>query len=103
MYSFFRPFGKLSDIVAQASDSKVVPRYAYLDFAHYQKAIMAKNCMHGYTVSDQQGGGKLGTVLRLTYEKKQRAGWIKDWIFNHPRIAIPIFAALVASITVAIL
>lgn len=102
LYSFFRPFGKLSDIVAQPSDSKVVPRYAYLDFSHYRKAIMAKNCMHGYTVSDAEGGGKMGTVLRLTYEKKQRAGWIKDWIFGHPRIVIPLLAALIAAITVAI-
>lgn len=102
LYSFFRPYGKLSDILAQPSDSKVVPRFAYLDFAHHRKAIMAKNCMHGYTVSDAQGGGKMGTVLRLTYEKKQRAGWIKDWIFGHPRIVIPLLAALIASITVAV-
>lgn len=102
LYSFFRPFGKLSDIIPQPSDSKVVPRYAYLDFEHYRKAIMAKNCMHGYTVSDGEGGGKTGTVLRLVYEKKQRAGWIKDWVFGHPRIVIPLLAALIASITVAI-
>lgn len=102
LYSFFRPFGKLSDIVAQPSDSKVLPRYAYLDFSHYRKAIMAKNCMHGYAVSDGEGGGKMGTVLRLTYEKKQRANWIKDWIFGHPRIVIPLLAALIATITVAI-
>lgn len=102
LYSFFRPYGKLSDIAAQPSDSKIVPRYAYLDFAHSRKAIMAKNCMHGYTVNDAEGGGKSGTLLRLTYEKEQRAGWIKDWIFGHPRIVIPILAALVAGITVAI-
>ena len=102
LYSFFRPFGKLSDIVTQASDSKVVPRFAYLDFSRTRKAITAKNCMHGYTVTAAEGGGKDGTVLRLTYEKKQRAGWIKDWIFGHPRIVIPLIAALVASITVAI-
>ncbi|KAF2168347.1 hypothetical protein M409DRAFT_21781 [Zasmidium cellare ATCC 36951] len=102
LYSFFRPFGKLSDIIAQPSDSKVVPRYAYLDFSHYRKAIMAKNCMHGYTVSHAEGGGKMGTVLRLTYEKKQRTGWIKDWMSKNIRIMIPLFAALVATITVAI-
>ena len=102
LYSFFRPYGKLSDIVAQASDSKVVPRFAYLDFSHRAKATMAKNCLHGYTVSEAQGGGKVGTVLRLTYERKQRAGWVKDWLFGHPRIVIPLLAALVASVTVAV-
>ncbi|KXT09078.1 hypothetical protein AC579_1158 [Pseudocercospora musae] len=102
LYSFFRPFGKLSDIVVQPSDSKVVPRYAYLDFTHHQKAIMAKNCMHGYLVSDAEGGGKNGTILRLTYEKKQRAGWIKDWIMNHPRIVLPLIVALIAGISYTI-
>lgn len=102
LYSFFRPYGKLVDIIAQPSDSKVVPRYAYLDFARKRKAIMAKNCLHGYTVTEAQGGGKVGTVFRLTYEKKARFGWIKDWIFNHPRLVIPALAALVAGITVSV-
>jgi hypothetical protein len=61
LYSFFRPFGKLSDIIAQPSDSKVEPRYAYLDFAHYRRAVMAKNCMHGYRVGESEGGGKTGS------------------------------------------
>nr|POF17539.1 mitochondrial escape protein 2 [Quercus suber] len=102
LYSFFRPYGKLADIVMQPSDSKVLPRYAYVDFAQMRKTIMAKNCLHGYTVSEEQGGGKTGTVLRLGYEKKERAGWAKDWLFSHPRIVIPLLAALIASITVAI-
>ncbi|KAK5120095.1 hypothetical protein LTR85_006576 [Meristemomyces frigidus] len=102
LYSFFRPYGKLSDIVTQPSDSKVVPRYAYLDFARLGKAIMARNCLHGFTVNEAQGGGKLGTVFRLTYEKKQRTTWAKDWIFGHPRIVIPLLAALVAGLAAVI-
>jgi hypothetical protein len=102
LYSFFRPYGKLVDIIAQPSESKVVPRYAYLDFARKRKAIMAKNCLHGYTVTEAQGGGRVGTVFRLTYEKKARFGWIKDWIFNHPRLVVPALAALVAGITVSV-
>ncbi|KAI7602093.1 hypothetical protein KC343_g14991, partial [Hortaea werneckii] len=96
LYSFFRPYGKLADIVPQASDSKVLPRHAYVDFARVGRAILAKNCLHGYGVSEAQGGGKLGTVFRLSYEKKQRYGWIKDWLFGHPRIVIPALAALIA-------
>ncbi|KAK5107114.1 hypothetical protein LTR62_001704 [Meristemomyces frigidus] len=102
LYSFFRPYGKLADVVAQPSDSKVVPRFAYLDFTRVGKAIMAKNCLHGYTVSPDQGGGKSGTVFRLTYEKKQRTGWILDWMSAHPRIVIPLLVALVTGITVAV-
>lgn len=102
LFAYFRPYGKLADIVPQPADSKVVPRYTYLDFARVGNAIMAKNCLHGYTVSEAQGGGKLGTVFRITYEKKQRAGWIKDWLLNHPRIVIPALAALIATLTVAV-
>ncbi|KAK5137062.1 hypothetical protein LTR08_001071 [Meristemomyces frigidus] len=102
LYSFFRPYGKLADIVTQPSDSKIAPRFAYLDFARLGKAIMARNCLHGYTITETQGGGKLGTVFRLSYEKKQSPSWLSSWIFGHPRIVIPILAALIAGITVAV-
>jgi len=102
LYSFFRPYGKLTDITPQPPDSKVLPKYAYLDFTALRCAIMAKNCMHGYTVPTAEGGGKAGTVLRLTYEQKAKAHWIRDWLFSHPRIVIPILAALIATATVAI-
>jgi len=102
LYSFFRPYGKLANIITQPSDSKILPKYALIDFARARRAIMAKNCMHGYKVSEAEGGGKSGTVLRLSYEQKIKAHWIHDWVMSHPRIVIPILAALVAGITVAI-
>lgn len=102
LYEFFRPYGKMGDIVTQPPDSKVVPRYAYLDFAAIQRATMARNCMHGYTVSEAEGGGKTGTKFRISYERKLKAHWIRDWLVNHPRIVIPILAALIAGITVAV-
>jgi hypothetical protein len=102
LYEYFRPYGKLADIIPQPKDSKDLPKYAYLDFTARRRAIMAKNCMHGYLVSEADGGGKLGTVLRLTYEQKFKAHWIRDWLVNHPRIVIPTVAAIVAGITVAI-
>ena len=67
-----------------------------------RKAIMARNCLHGYVVSDAEGGGKAGTVLRLAYERKVKTNWIWDWMSGHTRIVVPVFAALVAAITVAI-
>ncbi|ORY07162.1 RNA12 protein-domain-containing protein [Clohesyomyces aquaticus] len=102
LYAFFRPYGKLSDIIPQPFDSKIMPRYAYLDFAASPRAIMARNCMHGYLVSEAEGGGKAGTLLRLTYEQKIKPHWIRDWLMNHPRIVIPLLAAIIATITVAI-
>jgi hypothetical protein len=102
LYMLFRPYGKLADILPQPFDSKVMPRFALLDFVNTRRAVMAKNCMHGFVVGEAEGGGKMGTVLRITYEKKARYGWIRDWIFNHPRIFIPILAALIAAISVAV-
>jgi hypothetical protein len=102
LYEQFRLYGKLLDITPQPQDSKVFPKYALLDFMGPRPATMAKNCMHGFVVSELHGGGKDGTMLRLSYEQKIKANWIRDWIVNHPRIVLPIVAALVAGITVAI-
>ncbi|KAJ4369922.1 mitochondrial escape protein 2 [Neocucurbitaria cava] len=102
LFQFFRPYGKLGDIVMQPPDSKVLPKFAYLDYSSIGKAVMAKNCMHGYLVTEAEGGGKKGTVLRLKYEQKIKPRYIRDWIFGHPRIIIPVIAALIAG-TVAII
>jgi hypothetical protein len=102
LYSLFRRYGKLAEITSQPSDSKVIPRYAYLDFARIRHAIMAKNCLHGFRVLEEAGGGKSGTQLRLSYEQKMKAHLIHDWIVNHPRVVIPIVAAIFATVTVAI-
>jgi hypothetical protein len=102
LYELFRPYGKLIDIVPQPFDSKVLPKYAQVDFATVRRAAMAKNCLHGYILPPTHGGGKGGTILRISYEQRQKTNWIKDWLFSHPRIAIPILAAIAATITVMI-
>lgn len=102
IYSLMRRYGKLADIVPQASDSKVQPRYALLDFTRPGYAVMAKNCLHGFKVSEAEGGGKAGTLLKITYEARLKPHLIRDWIFSHPRIVVPVVAAILAAITVAI-
>lgn len=102
LYSLFRRYGKLADIVPQPADSKVLPRYAHLDFAGVRRAILARNCMHGYRVEDAGGSGLPATVLKLSYERKIKVHWIRDWLFNHPRLVLPALAAIIATITVAI-
>jgi len=102
LYSLFRKYGKLADIEPQSPDSKITPKYAFLNFRLTRHAIMAKNCMHGFTLPQSEGGGKGGTVLRLMYEQKMKAHWIRDWIVNHPRITFPLLAALLATFTVAV-
>jgi hypothetical protein len=102
LYSLFRKYGKLAEITSQPADSKVLPKFAYLDFARIRHAIMARNCMHGFQVLEAEGGGKAGTRLRLSYEQKLKAHMIRDWLVNHPRIVIPAVAAVVGTITIAV-
>ncbi|KAJ5641622.1 hypothetical protein N7490_005622 [Penicillium lividum] len=102
IYSLFRPFGKILDIQHQPSDSKVDPRYAILRFERPRFAVLARNCLHGYEASEEDGGGKAGTKFKIGYERKIRLSLIKDWIMSHPRIMFPAIAALVAAITVII-
>ncbi|KAG6003727.1 hypothetical protein E4U21_001780 [Claviceps maximensis] len=102
LYSMFRRYGKIADILPQPFDSKVVPKYAQIGFPRLSDAIMARNCMHGFLVNEAMGGGKTGTLLRLTYVKREKAHSLWNWLTNHPRIVIPILAALVAAASVII-
>ncbi|KAE8451488.1 hypothetical protein EG329_003561 [Mollisiaceae sp. DMI_Dod_QoI] len=102
LYSLFRKYGKLAEITSQPSDSKILPKFAYLDFARIQHAIMARNCMHGIKILEAEGGGAAGTELRLSYEAKMKTHWIWDWMLNHPRIVIPAIAVLTTATAVAV-
>lgn len=102
LYTLFRKYGKIADILPQPVDSKITPRYAQVLFAVQRDAVMSRNCMHGFIVNEALGGGKNGTRLRLSYEKRVKAHSIWNWLTNHPRIVIPIVAALIAGISVVI-
>ncbi|KJK74253.1 hypothetical protein H634G_10399 [Metarhizium anisopliae BRIP 53293] len=102
LYSMFRRYGKIADILPQPFDSKVMPKYAQIGFPRLSDAIMARNCMHGFVVTESMGGGKTGTLLRLSYVKKVKAHSIWNWLTSHPRIVIPILAAMLAGASVMI-
>lgn len=102
LYSLFRRYGKIADIVPQPWDSKETPRFAHISFPRLRDAIMAHNCMHGFVVGEDMGGGKDGTVLRLSYLRRLKVRTLWTWITNHPRIVLPILAALLAGISVLI-
>jgi len=100
LYSIFRRYGKIADITPQPADSKVLPKFAYVDFVLVRDAIMATNCMHGFIL--REPGNKLATKLRLSYEQRIKPHHIWNWITNHPRIVIPILAGFLAAFTVAV-
>lgn len=101
LYSLFRPYGKLVEIIKQPSDSKVLPRFAYLDFATTQRAILSKACLHGIVVAEDESGVPT-TKLKLAFEERPKKRWFSDWFFNHPRVVIPLLAALAAAFTVVV-
>ncbi|PHH60698.1 hypothetical protein CDD82_2243 [Ophiocordyceps australis] len=98
----FRRYGKIADIMPQPWDSKETPRHAQIAFSSIRSAIMAHNCLHGFVVPESMGGGKHGTVLRLSYLKRVKPHSIWNWLTSHPRIVIPILAALLAALSVII-
>lgn len=102
LYSLFRRYGKLIDIKPQPTDSKELPKFAYLQFNKARHAIMAKNCMHGFTLPASEGGGETGTMLKLVYQHTKKVHWIWDWLSSHPRIVIPLLLAFFGTATVAI-
>ncbi|KAL1967269.1 hypothetical protein VTN77DRAFT_3315 [Rasamsonia byssochlamydoides] len=102
LYTIFRKYGKLRDIERQQPGLPVTPRYAYIEFTRVKFAVLARSCVHGLTVVEKEGGGKQGTVLKITYERRIKGSWIREWLFSHPRIVIPTLAALIAAITVII-
>ncbi|KAL6919637.1 hypothetical protein ACHAP8_002585 [Fusarium lateritium] len=102
LYSLFRKYGKIADIIPQPTDSKITPRYAHIQFPVTRDAITARNCMHGFIVNEVLGGGSKGTKLRLSFEKRVKAHSIWNWLTNHPRIVVPVVAALIAGLSVLI-
>ena len=102
IYSMFRRYGRLTDITPQPTDSKDVPKFAYVHFAKTRPAIVAKNCLHGYVLPEKAGGGKDGTMLKIGYEQRRRAHKFWEWLANHPRVVIPLMLAFAGAVTVAI-
>ncbi|KAI6360275.1 mitochondrial escape protein 2 [Pyricularia grisea] len=98
LYGLFRRYGKLSEITPQPSDSKVTPRFAHVDFVRVRDAVVARNCLHGLTISKDNSA----TRLRLSYEQRVKPHKIWEWTTSHPRIVIPILAALLAAFTVVV-
>ncbi|KAL2159748.1 hypothetical protein VTH06DRAFT_1881 [Thermothelomyces fergusii] len=100
LYSLFRRYGKISDIVSQPSDSKVLPKFAYVDFVSVRDAIAARSCMHGFVLREK--GSKTATCLRLSYEQRVKPHHVWNWIMSHQRIVIPVVAAFLAAFTVVV-
>ncbi|EPS43002.1 hypothetical protein H072_3007 [Dactylellina haptotyla CBS 200.50] len=99
LYTTFRRFGRLVDIIPLPKDSKELPRYTYLHFWKIRSATAARNCLHDLAITNPEG--KV-TQLRILYAPVVKAHAIRKWIFDHPRIVLPIIAAIVAAVAVSV-
>ncbi|KAI7867395.1 RNA12 protein-domain-containing protein [Spinellus fusiger] len=96
LYKHVRTYGRVYNISIYPNPhlSKDPPRYAIVQFLRIRSATCARNCLHGINVH--------GTRLNILYEQQLHTNVVKDWIVNHPRITIPVIAALIAFITYVI-
>jgi hypothetical protein len=102
LYAMFRRYGKIADITVSPPGSKELPRGATIQFLRIRGATSARNCLHGFTVPEIEAiaGKEGGVTLRILYIRAMKTHWIRDWIFNHPRIMLPILAAIFTTIAV---
>jgi hypothetical protein len=101
LYSIFRPFGKIDDLVPDAKFARII-------YSSTRSATSARNCLHAAkvptsSVREPDAPPSPTTVLRILYADRQRTNYIKDWITSHPRITIPILVALLAGFSAAVL
>lgn len=97
LYQLFRKYGKIAEITPPDPAGKP-PKTAIIQFLRLRNAAAAKNCLHGLAIPV----GSETVVLRVEYVRIVRTNVLKDWIFKHPRIVLPILALILTSITVAV-
>ncbi|KAI9497812.1 RNA12 protein-domain-containing protein [Zychaea mexicana] len=96
LYKHLREYGKIYDIALHPNPftSKEPARYAIVQFTRVRSATSARNCLHGHLIQ--------GNRLNILYERQLRTNVVKEWIMEHPRITVPILAAIIAGITYSI-
>ncbi|CAG8456689.1 1634_t:CDS:10 [Paraglomus brasilianum] len=91
LYHTFRRYGRIRDITVQPLSIKDTPRFAMIIFTRIRSATSAKSCVHRMVVD--------GTRLSAFYDRVVITNVIYKWMTAHPRISIPLIAALIAGIS----
>ncbi|KAI5787224.1 RNA12 protein-domain-containing protein [Geopyxis carbonaria] len=104
LYALFRRYGKIADIIVSPPGAKELPKSAVIQFLRMRAATSARNCLHGFTVPEMTAiaGKEGGVTLRIFYERTMKTRWMRDWVVKHPRIVLPLLAAVLAAVTVAV-
>ncbi|KAK9474601.1 RNA12 protein-domain-containing protein [Dipodascopsis tothii] len=93
LFFHFRRYGRMRDIIPLSPSSKDLPRYATIQYISLRAATSARNCLNDLVVGE--------TRLHIAYDSVDRH-YVRDMFVNHPRISIPLVAALLAALTVAV-
>ncbi|GAA5942624.1 Yme2p [Sporobolomyces koalae] len=96
LYDLFRPYGKIHDIVPTS------PKAASIVFTHLRAATSARNCLHSSLVEPSSPNVTTPTVLRILYKPKRHFAYFRDWITSHPKIVLPLFVALLGTVSYAV-
>ncbi|KAK4684547.1 U4/U6 small nuclear ribonucleoprotein PRP31, partial [Tremellales sp. Uapishka_1] len=111
LYTLFRPYGKVSNIEPPSPAPAGTLRSAVLVFSRLAPAATAINCLHGYSTPTNTADFTLRrsgspspspitlSRLRLYYERPLKAHAVRDWISGHPRIALPVIAFLIGTLS----
>lgn len=112
LYSLFRPYGRILEIVPPSPVPAGALRYSILKFSRISTAVAASNCLHSYSTPTSQtdydraklqpGPGAQDvtrSTLKISYEQPLKGHHFRNWVKDHPKIAIPILAFLVGGLS----
>ncbi|KAG0209724.1 mitochondrial escape protein 2 [Mortierella sp. GBA30] len=91
LYSLFRKYGKIMDIVMLPPVKDIPYRQAIIQYSVMRASTSAKSCLHGAEVN--------GVKLSVTYERTLKGNAIWDWLTNHPRITVPLGGMAIAGVS----
>ncbi|KAG5365907.1 Mitochondrial escape protein 2 [Yarrowia sp. B02] len=93
LYSLFRRYGYIDNIIPPDPASKDPLVFAKIIYSCKGSATTAKNCLNGMSVNDK-------TIMHITFAEHQTwLAFVKDFIVTHTRISIPLLLALLATVS----
>ncbi|WVQ78611.1 hypothetical protein IAT38_000697 [Cryptococcus sp. DSM 104549] len=111
LYTLFRPYGRVADINPPTPVPAGSLRFATVSFSNLSPAAISINTLHGYSTATNTADFTLRVTgapsaspittsrLRLYYERPLKAHAIRDWIAAHPRLALPVLAFLIGTLS----
>ncbi|WVW82700.1 hypothetical protein I302_104711 [Kwoniella bestiolae CBS 10118] len=111
LYTLFRPYGRIADIQPPSPVPAGSLRFATVTYSRLSPAAIAINCLHGFSTPTNtadftlktSGSASSSTIpksrLRIYYERPLKAHAIRDWISAHPRLALPVIAFLIGTLS----